>query len=66
MQTWTMLPPQHAAQWLKCCYMSACLVESGMSVSKVKHVGTCDNSAGKYPLASQRMSMEVGHPSFFL
>ena len=31
-----------------------------LKVSEVLFVGTCDNSAGSYPLAKCRMSMEVG------
>lgn len=31
-----------------------------LKVSKVLFVGTCDNSAGGYPLAKCKMSMEVG------
>ena len=30
-----------------------------LKVKRVVHVGTCDNSAGNYPLAKKKMTMEV-------
>ena len=30
-----------------------------LKVKRVAHVGTCDNSAGNYPLAKKKMTMEV-------